>query len=299
MKAKSPLELVGNTPTVEYVTPETPGARIWVKLEGNNPTGSVKDRGCVSIIRGAEARGDLRPGMTLLDASSGNMACSMAYFGRVLGYPVTVVCNSKLTEEKAAYIKYFGGELSLVGDFTIQGNIHCRDVLYPEDPDRYCFLDQLHNWDNPKAHFETTGPEIVRGHPGVGAVVGSLGSGGTMNGVGRYMKQTVPDTRVVCVEAAPGTKIPGTAAYEDGDYVTPFVKQATEEGVFDHRIKVSATDARRMAHELAAQGLFCGPQTGGVVQAAILAIREHGIEGDVVVISGDAGWKNMAALTAK
>ena len=139
MKAKSPLELVGNTPTVEYVTPETPGARIWVKLEGNNPTGSVKDRGCVSIIRGAEARGDLRPGMTLLDASSGNMACSMAYFGRVLGYPVTVVCNSKLTEEKAAYIKYFGGELSLVGDFTIQGNIHCRDVLYPEDPDRYCF----------------------------------------------------------------------------------------------------------------------------------------------------------------
>jgi cysteine synthase len=296
MKVGGPAELVGNTPMVQFAPGGSRRFRLWVKLEGANPTGSIKDRACLSNIRGAEERGQLRPGMTLLDASSGNMACALAYFGAVFGYDVQVVCNSKLTKDKAAFIRYFGGQLQLVGDFTIQGNRHCRDVLVPSAPDRYCFLDQLHNWDNPRAHLETTGPEIVRDCPDVAAVVGSLGSGGAMNGVGRYIKAAVPGARVICVEAAPGTKLPGTGAFDDGDYVTPFIRQGYDEKIFDDKIKVSEADARRATEDAARQGFFCGLQTGGVLHAAILAARELDIEGDVVAISGDSGWKNMSVL---
>lgn len=296
MRVTDPTQLVGNTPAIRFVTDEAPNATIWVKLEGANPTGSVKDRACLYNIRGAEKRGELRPGMTLLDASSGNMACSLAYFGRVLGYEVTVVCNSKLTKDKKAFIEYFGATLSVVGDYTIQGNKYCRDVLYRKDTDKYCFLDQLHNWDNPRAHFETTGPEISRDFPKVRAVVSSLGSGGLMNGVGRYIKKTDPSARVFCVEAASGTKLPGTGAFDDGDYITPFIEQGMAGKIFDRRIKVTTGDAIKRTQALAAQGLFCGLQTGGVVHAAIFAINEYEVEGDVVVISGDSGWKNMSVL---
>lgn len=296
LKAIDATELVGNTPVIRYVSDEVPNAQIWIKLEGTNPTGSVKDRACVYIIRGVESRGELRPGMTLLDASSGNMACSMAYFGRILGYKVAVVCNSKLTKDKAAFMEYFGAKLYVVGDYTIQGNRYCREVLFPKDPQKYCFLDQLHNWDNPKAHVETTGPEIARQFPDMRAVVGSLGSGGLMNGVGRFIKQNMPNSLVICVEAASGTKLPGTSAFVDGDYVTPFIEQGMNEKFFDSRIQVSANDARRRTAELAAQGVFCGFQTGGVLHAAILSIKTYGIEGDVVAISGDTGWKNMSVL---
>jgi cysteine synthase len=296
MKFSDLTALVGNTPIVPFVDDQSSGGRIWVKLEGANPTGSIKDRACLYNIRGAQERGELQSGMTLLEASSGNMACALAYFGAIFGYPVEVVCNSKLTADKAAFIRYFGARLMLVGDFTIQGNRHCRDVLKPGDPDRYCFLDQLHNWDNPRSHYESTGPEIVRDCPEVAAVVGSLGSGGAMNGIGRYVKQAVPAARVICVEAASGTKLPGTGAFDDGDYVTPFIRQGYEEQVFDRCIKVTEDEARHMTREAARQGLFCGLQTGGVLHAATVAVRELGITGDVVAISGDSGWKNMSVL---
>jgi cysteine synthase len=290
------MQAVGNTPAVRFATDEIKEATIWVKLEGTNPTGSVKDRACLYNIRGAEQRGQLRPGRTLLDASSGNMACALAYFGRVLNYDVKVVCSTKLTLDKAAFIEYFGATLLTVGSFTIEGNMYCRDVIQRESPDKYCFLDQLHNWDNPRAHFETTGPEIVRDFPHVQAVVGSLGSGGMMNGVGRYIKTHVPTARLITVEAAAGTKLPGTASFADGDYKTPFVMQGLQENIFDHGLKVSEADARTRTAQLAAQGIFAGFQTGGVLHAAISAIHELHIRGDVIAISGDSGWKNMSVL---
>ena len=298
MKAMDFTSLVGNTPIVQYATDEVVGAKIWVKLEGCNPTGSIKDRPCLYQIRGAEERGELQRGMTLLDASGGSMGCSLAYFGRMLGYKVTTVCNTRLAEDQIAFIRYFGATICMVGNHTMEGNSYCREVLWAENPEKYCFLDQLHNWDNPKSHFETTGPEIVRDFPRVGAVVGSLGSGGTMNGVGRFIKESVSEADIIGVEAASGTRLPGTWAFDDGDYATPFIKQIVEEKIVDRRIKVSAVDAMRRTRELTAQGFFCGRQTGGVIHAAIFAINEYGIEGDVVVISGDAGWKYMTVLTS-
>src|SRR5262245_42932740 len=289
-------QAVGRTPCLPYHPPEQIRARIWIKLEGYNPTGSVKDRGCIYILRGAIERGLIAKGKTLLDASSGNMACALAYFGAILGHPVSVVCSSKLTNHRAHFIKYWGAELLTVGDFTIEGNLYCRETLLAKDPDRYVFLDQLRNWDNPRAHFETTGPEIIADFPQIAAVAGSLGSGGTMNGVARYIKKQNENVRIVTVEAAPGTKIPGTGAFTDGDFVTPFIEQLWERKYVDSRQAVTLEQAQIRTRDLAKQGFFCGVQTGGVVDAAVRSAIELGLEGDVVAISGDAGWKNMDKL---
>jgi cysteine synthase len=226
------------------------------------------------------------------------MACALAYFGAILGYPVIVVCSSKLTADKAQFIRYYGAKLVVAGDFTIEGNSHCIETIVPEAPEKYVFLDQLRNWDNPRAHYETTGPEILRDFPDVQAIVGSLGSGGTMNGVARYIKEHRPTTRIVAVEAAVGTKIPGTGAFSDGDFVTPFIEQLWNGGLVDSRRHVNLRDAENRTRELAAQGFFCGIQTGGVVHAAVRESIDNDFSGDVLVISGDAGWKNMDKLVS-
>jgi cysteine synthase len=277
-------------------SPEAGRANIYAKLEGYNPTGSIKDRACLHIIRAKLAQGELRPGMTLLDASSGNMACAVAFYGRMMGYPALVVANSKLTPDKRKFIEYCGAELLLVGDFTIDGNRYCRERAEREGPERFCFLDQLHNPANPLAHYETTGPEILADFPDVAMVVGSLGSGGALAGTARFVKEKRPEALVVAVEAAPGTKIPGTGSFEDGDYVTPFIRQAREGGLFDHTLKITERDAVRRTLQLKEQGVFCGLQTGGVLHAALAAAEQFGVEGDVVILSGDTGWKNMDKL---
>jgi cysteine synthase len=224
------------------------------------------------------------------------MACSIAYFGKIMGYDATVVANSKLTSDKRNFIQYFGANLLQVGDFTIEGNRYCQELVQREEPNNYCFLDQLHNWDNPRAHYETTGPEILNDFSEVSLVVGSLGSGGTLLGTAQYVKEKKPGAKVVAVQSTSGTKLPGTGSFDDGDYVTPFIKKGFDEGIFDSTIKINEHDAVRRAIQLREQGIFGGLQTGGVVHAALTAIEQFDVSGDVVVISGDTGWKNMEKL---
>lgn len=293
---ESVWSMVGNTPHVAVRGAHPAGVRVWVKLEGCNPTGSVKDRAGLNLIRNAQEEGRLQPGMTLLDASSGNMACAIAYFGRLLGFATTVVANSKLTAEKRDFIQYCGATLLQVGDFTIEGNRYCRELVEKEGKARYYFLDQLHNWANPRAHYDTTGPEILADFPEVAVVVGSLGSGGTLLGTAQFLKEQKRGVKAVAVQAAAGTKIPGTGSFDDGDYVTPFIRKGVESHIFDSTYKISERDAVRRTLELRDQGIFCGLQTGGVLHAALAYIDDHGVEGDVVIISGDAGWKNMQKL---
>jgi cysteine synthase len=300
MRFEDVAGMVGRTPHLRVRCDEVPpSAQIYVKLEGTNPTGSVKDRACLGIIRALEREGRLPPRpnkVTLLDASSGNFACAVAFYGKLLGHPATVVVNSKLTTDKRNFLQFFGAEIIQVGDFTIEGNRYCREVLAPERPDDYLFLDQLHNWANPRAYYDSMGPEILSDFPDVAMVVGSLGSGGTMTGVGQFLKEHRPETKVVAVQAAPGTKIPGTGAFDDGDYVTPFIKKSREDGVFDLTVKINEADAVRRVAQLRDQGIFGGIQTGGVLHAAALAVGQLSVRGEVVIISGDTGWKNMDKL---
>lgn len=298
MKCDDLLQMVGNTPHVRVQGLESADARVYAKLEGYNPTGSIKDRACLYIIRSKLAAGQLQPQMTLLDASSGNMACSIAFYGKMMGYPTTVVANSKLTVDKRNFIKYFGATLLEVGDFTIDGNRACREMVEQAEPGRYCFLDQLHNWANPQAHYETTGPEILADFPELAMIVASLGSGGALCGTAQFLKEARPGVKVVAVQAASGAKIPGAGSFDDGDYITPFIQKGFSEQIFDHRYKVNEQDAARRTLQLRDQGIFAGLQTGAVLHAALACIREFSIVGDIVLLSGDAGWKNMGRLLA-
>ncbi len=291
------FSLVGHTPHLRVRTEELPEVRIYAKLEGYNPTGSIKDRACVFLMRDMLANGEMQPGKVLLDASSGNMACAIAFFGKIAGYPTRVFSNSKLTDDKRQFIEYFGAKLDVVGDFTIEGNRACRKIA-AQEPERYCFLDQLHNPANPQAHYETTGPEILAEHPQLAMLVGSLGSGGSLNGAARFLKQKLPELKVWAVEAESGTRLPGTGAFVDGDYVTPFIQQGYEDKIFDRRIRVSYANAAAATLRLREQGIFTGIQTGGVYHASLVAAREEFVAGDVVFLSGDSGWKNMDKLRA-
>jgi cysteine synthase len=296
MKYKSVFDLVGNTPHLRVHCGESPSTRLHLKLEGCNPTGSIKDRAGLRLIQDSLASGRLRPGMILLDASSGNMGCALAYFGRLLGYPVKVVSSSKLTDDKRSFMDYFGAEVEKVGDFTIEGNRLCREMA-AEAPGRFCFLDQLHSWANPQVHYETTGREILAEFPDIAILVGSLGSGGSLFGTAQFLKEMRPDVTVVAVQAAPGTRLPGTGAFDDGDYVTPFIQRGYEQKIFDHQIKIDEASAIAMTRALRDQGVFAGLQTGGVCHAAVACIQDLGSHGDVVVLSGDSGWKNITKLS--
>ena len=154
-------------------------------------------------------------------------------------------------------------------------------------------MDQLHNWVNPDAHYLTTGPEIIRDLPSVKAIVFSLGSGGTLNGVSRFVKAANKDISIIAVTASAGVKIPGTGAFIDGDYVTPFIQQSFDDEVFDYIAEVSYKSAVDGMRYLSKQGFYVGIQTGAVYQGMLDAVDALGIKGDVLMISGDAAWKNM------
>ena len=295
MRYENIMDMIARTPSVRVNHITSVRAPLFAKLEGWNPTGSIKDRACAFMLQSAIRSGALTPAKTVLDGSSGNFACALAFYGRIMGYDATVAVSSKLTAAKRDFLTYLGASIHYVGDFTIQANEFCRK-LAEESPDEYCFLDQLHNWDNPKAHYQTTAPEILTEFPDVEMIVGSLGSGGTMAGVGEYMKQTAPHVKIVTVESASGSRIPGTGTFVDGDYVSPFIRKAREQGHFDLTVKVSEQDAASATRILIDQGIFCGVQTGGVLHAALTGASLANIRGPIVMLSGDSGWKNLDKL---
>jgi len=292
------LDMVGNTPIVRFDTCQDSKIKGFIKLEGENPSGSVKDRAALALIKSKIRSGELTNDKTILDASSGSFACSISMMGKILGFKVKVITGYKMTEDKIAFIKYFGGDMISYGNFTIEGNLYCQEKVLKTDPDQYCFLDQLHNWENPQAHYETTGPEILRDLPDVSAIVFSLGSGGTLNGVSRYIRENKPDTKIVAVTASTGVKIPGAGAFVDGDYITPFIEDSKSRDYFDYIAEVEYKDAVIRVKELAKQGFFVGIQTGAVYQGMVDAVDALNLSGNVLIISGDAGWKNMDQLIA-
>lgn len=289
------FNMVGRTPSMRVHVDHDPDRQFFMKLEGANPSGSIKDRACAFMLKCGLETGALTPGKTVLDASSGNFACALALFSKCLGYPCEVTVSSKLTSAKRDFLEYMGARINYVGDFTIQGNEFCRK-LNEDNPGRYFFTDQLHSRQNPQAHYQTTGPEIIADFPDVAMVVGSLGSGGTMAGIAEYMKCAAPHVKIVVVESAAGNKIPGTGTFVDGDYVTPFIRRARELNHFDDKVMISESEAARAVRMLVGQGIFGGLQTGGIFHAALDRARAWGITGPIVMLSGDTGWKNLDRL---
>ena len=269
---------IGNTPLVQLQRMASGlGSEVWVKLEGNNPAGSVKDRAALSMIQQAELRGEIKPGDTLIEATSGNTGIALAMIAAMKGYRMKLLMPENMSKERQASMRAYGAELILVS--REQGIEGARDLAQQmADRGEGLILDQFNNADNPLAHFTTTGPEIWQQTQGkVTHFVSSMGTTGTITGVGRFLKQQSDTVQIVGLQPSEGASIPGirrwTQAYLPGIYRPDLVDR-----VLDMSQLLAEETMRRLARE---EGLFCGVSSGGAVAGALRVAEEF--PGSVVV----------------
>jgi cysteine synthase B len=283
------LDAIGNTPLVGMprMSPK-PGVRLWAKLEGQNPTGSTKDRIAKRMIEAAEASGDLAPGKVILEPTSGNTGIALAMVARRKEYPITVVLPDNASEERIGLLQLYGAEIVFSpGDEGTNGSIEVARALARDD--RYFMPFQFGNPANPQAHYEGTGAEIVRDLPEVTHFVAGLGTGGTLTGTGRRLHEHNPDIRVVAAEPELGGLIYGLRSLEEG-----FVPPVFDETVIDRKFLVNSSDAIRATRELVErEGIFAGVSSGAVVHVARRVVADLE-EGDVVCLLADGGWKYLS-----
>ncbi|MDA0256628.1 MAG: cysteine synthase family protein [Chloroflexi bacterium] len=284
------LELVGNTPLVEIseLSPN-PAVQIYAKLEGHNPTGSVKDRIAAYMVNAAERDGRLRPGQTMLEPTSGNTGIALALIGRLRGYPVKVVMPNAVSPERIQLLEAFGAEiLYSPGELGTNGSVQRAKELAVEHPDWFLPF-QYENPDNPRAHYETTAPEILRDLPEIDVFVSGLGTGGTLTGVGRRLKEHDPAIRVIAAAPHPGDLVQGLRSLEEG-YIPPVF----DDTVLDGRIVVDSRTSFRLTKELMERcGVFAGISSGAVIRAA-QRVAERMERGQIVCLLADGGWKYLS-----
>jgi cysteine synthase len=288
--AKSLLELVGNTPLVELTRLSPTGVRLYAKLEGQNPTGSIKDRVALAMIDTAEASGELEPGRALLEPTSGNTGISLALVARLKGYPLTCVVPENVTEERLRLLRLYGAEI-ITSPGAEGSNGAVRFALeFAEREPRYFLPFQYGNEANPRAHYDGTGAEIAAELERVDVLVAGLGTGGTLMGAGRRLRETFPDVVVAAAEPLPGDPVMGLRSLEDG-YVPPILDVSQ----LDRKLLVSnAESVAGMRALLEVEGIFAGVSSGGVLHVARLLAEELD-EGVVVAVLADGGWKYLSA----
>jgi [CysO sulfur-carrier protein]-thiocarboxylate-dependent cysteine synthase len=291
LRITSILDTVGNTPLVQLpnLSPSE-DVRFFAKLEGQNPTGSVKDRIAKYMLEDAERKGELTPGRVILEATSGNTGIALAFIGRLKGYRVKAVMPDNVSKERAQLRKAFGAELVYTdGRYGTNGAIDMAQEMMRADPDAYYMPYQFGNVANPRAHYETTGPEILRDLPEVDVFVAGLGTGGTLTGAGRYLKERRPEVKVIATVPHPGDLVQGLRSLEDG-----FIPEVFDESVLDGKIVVTSRTAFAAAKELTQkEGIFAGISSGAVLRTAQRVARRLK-EGNVVLLLADGGWKYLS-----
>ncbi|WP_436893087.1 cysteine synthase CysM [Siccibacter turicensis] len=269
---------IGNTPLVKLqrMGPDN-GSEIWVKLEGNNPAGSVKDRAALSMIQRAEARGDIAPGDVLIEATSGNTGIALAMIAAMKGYRMKLLMPDNMSQERRAAMRAYGAELILVSkEQGMEGARDLAQVMEARGDGKV--LDQFNNPDNPWAHYATTGPEIWQQTDGrITHFVSSMGTTGTITGVARFMREQASPVTIVGLQPEEGSSIPGIrrwpAAYMPGIFNAELV---------DVVLDVHQRDAEVTMRELAMrEGIFCGVSSGGAVAGALRVAQDN--PGAVVV----------------
>ncbi|MCY4638816.1 MAG: cysteine synthase family protein [Chloroflexi bacterium] len=290
MLYRSVLDLVGETPLVEIseLSPR-PEVRLFAKLEGHNPTGSVKDRIAAYMVRAAERDGRLVPGQTILEPTSGNTGISLALIGRLRGYPVKVVMPDAVSIERVRLIEAFGAEVIYSpGELGTNGSVERAREIGADHADWFLPF-QYENPENPRAHYETTAPEILRDLPEIDAFVAGLGTGGTLTGVGRRLKEHDPRIQVVAAAPHPGDLVQGLRSLEEG-YIPPVF----DDSVLDGRIVVDSKTSFRLTKELMERcGVFAGISAGAVIRAA-QRLGERMGSGQIVCLLADGGWKYLS-----
>jgi len=284
------LEALGNTkyPTIESCIGETPLVRlqrlpgdtsntVLVKLEGNNPAGSVKDRPAMSMISCAEARGDIHPGDTLIEATSGNTGIALAMAAAIKGYKMVLIMPAHMSDERKSAMSAYGAELVMVS--KEEGMEGARDLAEQMQKDgKGIVLDQFANPDNPLAHYEGTGPEIMRQTNGeITHFVSSMGTTGTIMGVSRYFREVKPEIEIIGLQPTDGSAIPGIRRWP-----AAYLPKIFDRSQIDRVIDMDQKEAESTMRDLAKyEGIFCGPSSGGCVAGALQVSRE--VENAVIV----------------
>ena len=266
------------------------GVRIFAKLEGQNPTGSVKDRIALKMIERAEQNGDISPSRTILEPTSGNTGISLAMISRLKGYKVAVVMPENVSLERTQLLEAYGAKIiTSEGSLGTNGSIDVAHDLIEKNPHDYLMLYQYGNSANPDAHYETTGVEIIEALPDIDVFVAGLGTGGTLMGVGRRLKEHNPQVKIVAAVPEPDDTISGLRSLEAG-----FIPPILDISLLDARILVSSFDAFRVTKDLLEQdGIFAGISSGSVVYAA-LRQAEHLEQGNILCLLADGGWKYLS-----
>ena len=289
--APSLLDLIGSTPLVELprLSPK-PSVRIFAKLEGQNPTGSIKDRVALAMIGAAEASGELERGRRLLEPTSGNTGISLALVAKLRGYPLTCVMPSNVTEERRRLLRLYGAEIiDSPPEQGSNGAVRLALELAERDPSLFMPF-QYANEANPRAHYETTGAEIVAALDRVDVLVAGLGTGGTLMGAGERLREAFPEVVVAAAEPLPGDEVMGLRSLADG-YVPPILDVSK----LDRKLLVSNEDSvTGLRLLLDREGLFGGVSSGAVAHAT-LRLAEELEEGIVVCVLADGGWKYLSA----
>jgi [CysO sulfur-carrier protein]-thiocarboxylate-dependent cysteine synthase len=296
----SVLELIGNTPLVDVSSlSPNPSARLFIKLEGQNPGGSVKDRVALSLVEQAERDGLLVPGkpdQILMEPSSGNTGIGLAMVCRVRGYHLKVVMPTNVSIERRQLLELWGAEIiESPGSEGSNGAVRMAQRLAGDNPD-WVFLYQYGNPANPKAHYEGTGPEILRDCPSITHFVAGLGTSGTLLGVGRYLREKLGDAvEIWAVEPPSGEMVDGLRSLDDG-YIPPIFEDLGGAELLDRKTVVRPRESIEWTRRLTDVGVFAGISSGAAVAGAIkcAASLAPGVAASIVVVSADGGWKYLS-----
>ncbi|MFZ9275040.1 MAG: PLP-dependent cysteine synthase family protein, partial [Ilumatobacteraceae bacterium] len=291
---ESVLDLIGNTPVVDVsnLSPN-PRVKLMAKLEGQNPFGSVKDRIAKSMIETAIKEGVLKPGQRIMEPSSGNTGIALAAIAAVKGNPITILMPESVSIERRQMLEVFGAQIILTpGAEGSNGAVRRAEKLASENPE-WCFLHQYQNDANPQAHYESTGPEILRDVPEVTHFVAGLGTSGTLMGVGRYLKEHKPGVKIVAVEPPLGERVEGLRNLDEG-YIPPIFENWHGIDVLDRKRVVRPRESIEMTRRLVREcGIFAGISSGASLAGALKVAGEID-EGTIVFIVCDGGWKYLS-----
>lgn len=291
---ESLLDICGDTPLVGLprLSP-SPQVRIWAKLEDRNPTGSIKDRAAFYMVKAAQEQGLLRPGATILEPTSGNTGISLAMVAKLHGYRIVCVMPENVSTERVQLLRMYGAEIifSPAAGGSNQAVATAKQIA-KEHPD-WVMLYQYGNEANARAHYETTGPELLRDLPSITHFVAGLGTTGTLMGTGRYLREKVPEIQIVAAEPRYGELVYGLRNIDEG-----YVPELYDASVLSRRFSVGTQDAVLRTRQLVeVEGLFVGFSTGAVFHAALAIAHEavrDGRTADVAFVVADGGWKYLS-----